>query len=255
MALARLEGLVLRSRDLGEADKIVVLFTRERGKMEAVARGARRARSRLLALAQPFTHGDFLLFLNSRGLHTLSQGEIIQPFRGLREDLTYMAYAAYFAEMVDWALPEEQPAENLLDTLLQALSILEAGEIAPSLVSRWFELHTLELLGYRPELSECVCCRMALTAGERRSLRFSVAEGGVLCPSCTEADPQAIRISGAVWQSMRFLLEKPSSRLAAFVLGDAENDVLERVLEACLEYRLERRLNSKAFLVAIEAMQ
>jgi DNA repair protein RecO (recombination protein O) len=254
VSLHRLEGLVLRARDLGEADKIVTLLTRERGKMDAVARGARRVRSRLLALAQPFTHGDFLLFLNRRGLHTLSQGEITQPFRRLREDLLLMAYAAHFTEIVHIALPAEQPAENMLEIILQALSLLESGEIAPSLVSRWFELHTLDVMGYRPELEACVHCRRPFAVGKQASLLFSTAEGGLLCQSCAHMDPRALSISGAVWQSMRFLLEIASSRLVTFRLGEAENASLESLLLEALEYRLETRLEAWSFLQSIQAM-
>jgi DNA repair protein RecO (recombination protein O) len=251
VSLHRLEGLVLRARDLGEADKIVTVLTRERGKMDAVGRGARRGRSRLLGLVQPFTHGDFMLFLNKRSLHTLSQGVIVRSFRKLREDLFLMAYAAHFTEIVYVAVPEEEPAESLFEITLEALRLLDNGEIAPSLVSRWFELHTLDVLGYHPELGECVRCRHPFVAGKQVTLMYSIAEGGLLCPSCAHVDPQAMSIGGAVWQSMRFLLQAPSSRLVSFRLTAAEDASMEALLRHTFEYRLEARLEAWDFLQSI----
>ena len=251
MSLHKLEGLVLRARDLGEADKIVTVLTRDRGKMDAVGRGARRGRSRLLGLVQPFTYANFMLFLNQRSLHTLSQGEIIHSFRRLREDLLLMAYAAHFTEIVDTALPEEEPAERLFEITLEALRLLDHGEIAPSMVSRWFELHTLGVLGYNPELGECVRCRHPFVAGKQVTLMYSIAEGGLLCPSCAHIDPQATSIGGAVWQSMRFLLRAPSSRLAAFRLTEAEDAAMEALLKQTFEYRLEAPLEAWDFLRSI----
>lgn len=253
MSLVRLEGLVLRTRDLGEADKVATLLTRERGKLQAVARGARRVRSRLLAVSQQFAYAKYLVFLNKRSLHTLSQGELIQPFRRLREDLVCMAHAAYFAELLDVAVYEDEPSEELFEIMISALALLEEGVVTPALVSRWFELRTLDVLGFRPEVDECVGCRAALVPGVKLPARFSVAGGGVLCQACVGEDPAAEFISGAAWQSMRYLRGVPAVKLSTFRLGEAENALLERLLAACIEYRLDKRLNSLAFLQSLVA--
>lgn len=255
MSLSKTEGLVVRTRNLGEADKIITLITRQRGKLDAVARGSRRVRSRLLAVSQPFAHGSYLLFLNDRSLHTLSQGELIQPFRHLRENLTCLAYASYLAELADMLLPEEEPDEEIYETVLHGFSLLEQGTINPSLIARWYELHMLDLVGFRPELATCTSCheQLALQGGVN-GLGFSIPGGGVLCPKCATSDGTSITLNGAAWQTMRYLLSAPADKLVTFHPQDDVLSTVANIITAYIEFRLERRLNALVFLHSVEGL-
>src|SRR5690554_1929461 len=112
MNLYRTDGIVLRTRPLGEADKILTLLTRDRGKIEVVARGARRPRNRLAAAAQPFSYLKVLIFAG-KGLDQLSQAEIIKSFGPIRENLVKMAYASFWSEFLDLLLPLEEENSEL----------------------------------------------------------------------------------------------------------------------------------------------
>ncbi|MCL6580917.1 MAG: DNA repair protein RecO [Firmicutes bacterium] len=213
------EGIVLRARDFGEADRVVTILDRDQGKLEAVAKGARRAQSRLRGPCQPFTRGSFLLW-HGRTLDGISQAETLEPFTALREDLVRLAAASYMAELTDDLVRERDPAPEIHDLLLESFRWLEAGPATPaevSLILRAFELRLLTFGGFAPVLEACAVCgrpvedwsgtgrRPAGTGrvgpgpvgaavakpedpGAVTLVAFSPAAGGVLCPAC-RVDP------------------------------------------------------------------
>ncbi|MUV39607.1 DNA repair protein RecO [Lentibacillus sp. JNUCC-1] len=99
--LEKVKGIVLKTQEYGETHKIVTLFGEQTGKITAIARGANKPRSKMTAITQPFIYAENFLYLNARGLSTLQQGDVIDSFRGIREDIIKTAYAAYIAELTD----------------------------------------------------------------------------------------------------------------------------------------------------------
>lgn len=257
MAFIRDEGLVLRTRDLGEADKVVTLLTRQRGKIQAVARGARRARSGLLPIAQLFAYGQYLVFIN-RSLHNLSQGQLVHPFRRLHEDLTAMAYAAYVAELADVSLPEEEPYADAFAATLAALELLEKGEHRPQLIINWYQLKMSIILGYQPEMAVCTICRQPLlttpTVGGA-TLYFDIQEGGCLCPACANGRLKARPLGLAVYKSLCYLLSTSAWQLADLRLNSNDEACIDDLLTCYIEHRLERHIHSGDFLRSLQHMQ
>ena len=156
MALYKTEGIVLRTRNLGEADRIITLYTREHGKVEGVDRGSRRVRRGLMGGTQLFTHGRYMLY-SGRSLETVSQAEIKRSFVGLRDDLVKLAHASYIAELLDVSLEPGEPSEDLFVLLQESFVAIDDG-LSPALVSRWYELRLMDLLGYQPEFARL--CRL-----------------------------------------------------------------------------------------------
>ena len=245
MALYTAEGIVLRTRNLGEADRIVTLYAREQGKVEAVARGARRVRSRLTGATQIFTHGRYVLF-SGRTLDTLSQAEIVQSFAPLREDLIKMAHASYLAELLDVCVEPGEPSEDLFALVLGGLQALAAG-VDPRVVSRHFELTVMSLLGYAPHVDSCVACR-----GEAEGrVSMSAREGGILCERCRSADPTAIRLERSTLEWVRRLLATRVDRMGVFRIGADDLRLLEAVGRAFVDLRVPRPLKSLSFLASV----
>lgn len=245
MSLYKDEGVVIRTRNLGEADRIVTLFTRGRGKVEGVARGARRTRSRLLGSTQLLTLGRYLIF-KGRSLDTISQAEIARSFSRLREELVLMGYASYLAELVDLAVEPGEPSEELFHSLVAALDQLEAGT-GPDLVVRWFDLRLMALLGYRPELDACVCC-----GGAPQEVRFSYREGGLLCTACAPGDASAVPVRRSTVEFVRRLLVTGADRLAVISPSPAELELMERAIRPYVDFRLPRPPKTVAFLSSIK---
>lgn len=245
MALYNAEAIVIRVRDFDEADKIAVLLTREEGKVQAVARGARRPRNRYAAATQLFTHVNAAMF-HGRSLDTLSQIDIVESFRNLREDLVRMAYATYSCELMDEMVKERQRHESTFLLLLTTLHLLNAQEMEPEPVLRAYELKLLSILGFRPSLEECVVCGKELGPGP--VVRFAPALGGVICPTCPSEGEPVLRLGRGTLETMKRLLDGDIRKAHIIrITGDLAME-MDRVLADYIGHRTERRLKSKEFL-------
>jgi len=247
MNLYRSEGIILRSRPLGEADKILTMLTRDKGKVEVVARGARRPRSRLLGAAQPFSYLKVLVF-TGKSLDQLSQAEIVRSFSVVRDNLVKTAYASYWMEILDLLLPLEEENGDLFLFTLAGLTVLEKCA-DPVLLSRAFELRVLHYLGYTPELA--VCARCGESPGDPPG-GFSPADGGVVCPACkTETEIRPLPLSKAGLEFMNRLLAADLRAIVNWEIPSCPQREVEGALAAFLEYRIEKPLKSLAFLQSI----
>lgn len=250
MALYTVEGIVVRVRNLGEADKVITLLSDDRGKVEAVARGARRPRNRLVGATQLFSYVTLQCF-SSRTLDSVSQAEIKESFRLLREQLEPMAYATYFAELTDRLVTDDDPHPGLVPLLLVALHLLQSGADADS-VRRMYELKLLTVLGYRPRLNECASCGgMALSSGQtgHPAWRWSGEAGGVVCGRC---DADGRPVSPGTLESMRHLLAADPRQAAQLRLGGAVATELSQLLAEYIGLRAPGRLKSLDFLESLQ---
>lgn len=182
-------GIILRRRDLGEADRIVTIYTNEFGKRSFAARGSRKTTSRIAGQLEPFSLVRIFV-ARTRGLHIISQVEAVEIFQGMRVNEVAITVAGIFAELVDWMTPEDQPNSDVFDLLQASLTLLDSGR-DPGLVTIAFELGLLRHLGYRPELYRCGVCGNELQLGENG---FSL-EGGVVCLNCRSNTPSVLPIS------------------------------------------------------------
>lgn len=240
--LYRVSGVIIRQRNLGEADRVVVLFTQDRGKLSGVARGVRRARSKLAGSLQLFCHGRFLLAAG-RSLDVITQVQLADTFSHLSQDIRRLSHASYLCELVDVLIEEGAPDEAIYDLLVAAFRALDEGS-DPATAVRIFELKLLTHLGYGPEMHTCVSCGAEVEGGE---MGFSAQEGGVLCHRCRQAQSVAIIPTG-VLRAMRDMIELPMEGLAKRRLTAAVGQEMERVMRAYVDYRLERPLKSAEFL-------
>jgi DNA repair protein RecO (recombination protein O) len=187
--LYRVRGIVLRRLDLGEADRIITIFTSERGKLRIVAKGSRRPSSKMAGHLEPFC-ATRLLVARTRGLDIVSQAETIEHFPDLRRSELAIATAGYLSELVDTLLPEDQAHEAVYELTYAALRLLNEGR-DPHLVMHVFEMGLLRQLGYRPELARCVSCGVEILP----ELNGFSLDGGVICPNCLRVRPDATPMS------------------------------------------------------------
>jgi DNA repair protein RecO (recombination protein O) len=238
VGLYRDQGVVLRTIKLGEADRIVTVFTQGHGKVRAVAKGIRKPTSRFGARLEPTSH-VVLQCYQGRELDVVTQVETIDAFRRLREHYGSLTHAISMLEAVDQVAQEREANPPLYRMLVGALRTLV---MSPSpMVAPAFFWKLLSLEGFHPILDRCARC--GDDAGP--FLAFDFGEGGVLCESCSrfggrrvEAEAIALlrRILGG---DLRGALTAPPERPGVEV---------ERLGVAALEYHLERRLRSAALL-------
>lgn len=241
--LYRVNAVVLRRRDLGEADRLLTVFTRDRGKLTLLAKGVRRQASRKAGHIEPFTHVD-LLVAKGKNLDIVTQAETLGAHRRLREDLWRSSWAYYVAELADAFTQDEDPNELLFDLLVETLDRLD--QVAdPALATRYYELHLLALAGYQPQLFRCVECN-ALLQPEVNFL--SLARGGCLCPRHGAHHPETIALPLPVLKVLRYLQTRSWDEVSPLQLSPATARQVESVLARYIVYHLERTLRSPAFL-------
>ena len=178
----RAEAIVLRHTDWGEADRLLTLYTREQGKVRAVAKGARKINSRKAGHLEPFTRVKLQL-ARGRDLLIVTQAESVDAYQPLREDLTRMSAAAYIIELLDRFVPDEEVSVPSLYRLLTETLARLSTEPDPWLPVRYYEMRLLDFLGFRPQLFECANCGREILPEDQF---FSYSAGGAICPRCGE---------------------------------------------------------------------
>jgi len=241
--LYRLSAIVLKRRDLGEADRLLTVMTRDKGKLTLLAKGVRKSASRKAGHVEPFTHVEFLV-AKGKSLDLVTQAETITAHRQLRENLLLSTWAYYVAELADVFTREDDPNALLFDLLLQTLGRLDQGE-EPALTVRYYELHLLSLVGYQPQLFRCVQCNEPLKPEDNF---FSVARGGVLCPKHGAHQVDTIPLPLVVLKVLRFLQSRPWEQVAQLRLSPGVARQVEALMGRYIVYHLERNLRSSAFL-------
>lgn len=245
--LQKIEGLVLRTTDYGESNKIVVIFTRENGKIGAMARGAKKPNSRLASVSQPLTYGHFLVMLGS-GLGSLQQGEIIHPLKSLKQDIFLTAYASYLVELTDKATEERKRNPYLFELLIQTLTYMDDG-LDPQVLTNIYEMKLLNSFGLYPILDGCAICKE--TEG---TFAFSIKEGGFICHRCIHNDPHHLKISPAVARLLRLFYYIDIHRLGSINVKDETKREIKKVIDAYYEEYSGLQLKTKKFLTQLEKL-
>lgn len=246
----RTPALILKRRDFGEADRLLTLLSPAHGKFNAIARGARKPTNSRTGHVELFTRVDMLL-QRGRELHSVSQVEVQAPYLPLREDLTRGAYASFAAEVADRFSQEgEDDSADLFD-LLDATFERLCHHPDPRLVSRFYELHLLDLVGFRPQLTVCVFTGDPIQPQDQF---FSFAEGGVVSPEAARFASSLRPLPLDVLKVLRHIQRSPFAHLESLRLSDGLHQRTERLMLDYLAYVLERRLQSVDFIRRIRAL-
>jgi DNA repair protein RecO (recombination protein O) len=249
------QGIILKQTKLGEFDKIVTIYTPEHGKVKAVAKGACRPKSKLGGNVEPLTH-SLLLLAKGRNLDIVTQSQTINGFLPLKSHLWRMACGLYVLELIDSFTVEGAENRLLFDLLLDVLNQLEKSDSNEAAL-RYFELHLLHYLGYRPQLHRCVSCDSPLKPMVNL---FSPSKGGLLCPGCSSQENRSCGQSETIssepslplsvaalkvlrlWQNCDYV-----TAMRVRIKPELSRE-LERVLCDYIRYVLQRELKSLTWL-------
>jgi len=240
MPLYKEQGIVLRAIKLGESDKIVSILTQGSGKIRAVAKGIRRTNSKFGARLEPLTHVSLLLY-QGRNLDTVTQAEIISPFRRIRGDFELIAAAETMVEAADKVAEEHERNLRLFLLLLSGLRALDERPFDPEAVAESYLLKLLSLSGFHPSFSACAVCGMP---GPHEW--FSAGQGGIVCQADAEHDAGRVAEPAVQWLN-------GLARADLMASGDMTPELQTRrearaMLFGFVEYHLERRMRSFALL-------
>lgn len=184
MASYQVTGINIGSFPLGESDKVITIFSPERGLIKAVAKGARKPGSKIAGRAEILQVND-LLISSTRSIDIITQAQTVKTFSRLRQNLELLSYGLYYAELtVHFGVGLCDEAKAYFDYLLFSLGRLNESGIEPAWLCLTFEMGLLEMLGYQPELDSCVLCRQALN--DYNLAIFHEELGGIVCRSCLD---------------------------------------------------------------------
>jgi len=242
------EALTLRAVKIREHDRVLTLLTRERGKVSAVAKGIGKPKSKLTPCTELLAHCRLTL-AEGKNMDVVTQVEVIDFFKGLRNDVYRLACAAYLAELVERTVQARQPAEPVYKHLMTAVRIISDGP-DPELAMRAFELVLLDFLGLAPQLSKCTRCGSD-DIGPRPA--FSPEAGGVLCTNCASMVEGRIAVTAGTVKTLQALVNVGWSGLNRLQASSDTRAQMRLAIKRHMDYHLDLHLKTLNFLRQIEA--
>lgn len=237
------EAIIIKKAKLGEADRILTLYTPELGKIQAVAKGVRRPKSKMAGHLELLTH-SLVSLARGRNLDTITGSQTINSFLTLKSDFGLTSYALYATELVNQFTADHIENRPLFRLLLETMEKLcQPGD--SELVLRYFELHLLNEVGYRPQLQQCVACHQPL---KPITNSFSSSAGGMLCPNCCRSQALPYSLSVNALKVLRLLQSSNYSTVSRVKMNPPLSQELETVMRDYLKYLLEREVKSAVFI-------
>ena len=229
------QGLVLRETEYKDADKLLTVLTKDRGKLTLRARGVRSKSSRLKSGCQLLAYSEFTVFEN-RGFHLVDEAVPIALFMPLRSDIEKLSLASYFAQVAEVLSQEDSPDSELLSLCLNAMYALAELEKPQVLIKAAFELRVACQAGYLPEVHGCTVC------GNPEADRFLVAAGVLQCAGCLSGEDTGLRmpVHSGTLNALRYITSCELKRLFSFRLGEDCLKELSDIAETYLLTQIER---------------
>lgn len=237
------EAIVIKKTKLGEADSIITFYTPHLGKRQGFARSVRKSKSRLAGHLELLTYSQVSL-ARGKNLDTITGSQTINTFLPLKSDLWLTSCALYTTELINQFTADHVENYPLFQLLLETMEHLCQAD-DKELVLRYFEMHLLETVGYRPQLRECVSCHRELTATTNS---FSASAGGMLCPDCSRSQPLTYPLSVNAQKVLRLIQNSDYPTASRLKLSANLSSELEKVISGYLKYLLEREVKSAAWL-------
>ena len=241
------EAIIIKKTRLGEADSILTLYTPHLGKIQGFAKSLRKTKSKMAGHLELLTH-SMVTLARGRNLDTITGSQTITSFLPLKTNLELTSYALYVIELVNQFTVERVENYALFQLVLETLDRLcQANN--KDLVLRSFEMHLLDSVGYRPQLQQCLACRVALQPTDNS---FCATVGGMLCPDCTVTQPVTTILSVNAQKVLRLLQGDDYGMVSRLRIDTELSNELEGVMRGYLRYLLEREVKSATWLDSLK---
>lgn len=242
-------GMVLTTMPISDYDKRITILTKERGKISAFARGARRPNSQLLAATNPFSFGEFELF-EGKSSYNVSKASIHNYFRELTLDVDAAYMGFYFLEFAEYFCQENNDEKEMLKLLYQSLRALESPSFSNALVRVIFELKAMTINGEGPSMFSCMHCHK-----KEELVHFSVRRGGMFCPECVKAIKElkgGTPVSGKDFRkihestryAMQYIVSTPVEKLFSFQVSEEVLTELQKIMKEYLHIYVKHTFKS-----------
>lgn len=244
MAVQRAEGIILRKYFLRETSYILVIFTKEFGKITGVMKGVRKPYPQFAGNFEIFALAEVLFYRKKKkAVDLITQCEALNFFLPIRKDVERTAYASYFLELVDIVANDYSPSEELYKILKESLNML-SGKNSAKRVSRIFELKFLETVGLSPHLDGCVSCGNNIEKKEY----FSVKSGGILCAECSKQDSGCLKLSQGTVNFIKRIQKTDISKTSGIKTAREVGMETEELLGRFIAFHIGRKIKSLNFI-------
>lgn len=235
MSVINTQAIVLKTLKFKENDVILTLFTRNYGKISAIARGAQRHKSKLMSTSQIFSYNNYVL-KKQNDMYVVYQSENIKSFYNIATDFDAFSYASFMAKLTEGIIVEGQTNNRLFVLLVRTLFLYSEGVKDPKFIFDAFILKFLDYTGFRPNVDSCTRC----SDSDYAYALFSVADGGIVCKKCIEKTDEYIKIDQTTIRLMQYILKNDiidiSKAEVARVLVDELFFLLKKYLVNYFEY-------------------
>ncbi len=241
--LQKVEAVIIMHRDFGEADRILRVLTPGLGKISVLAKGVRKSSSRKAPHIEPFTHSSLVL-AKGQNFWILTQADTIDRYLQINSDLYRTGLAAYILELSDRLVVEDQPDHSIFRLILDALRQIDEST-DPFIPATYYEIRLIDITGFKPELFHCVNCRREITQQDQY---FSILQGGVVCPACSQFQRNLLPVSQSSLKYLRHFQRSSYSQLKNLAIPLEKKNEVRKILDAYISSITERKLNSPEFI-------
>ena len=255
MNIYKTEAIILRDYDLGEQDKIVVFYSRRYGKTRAIAKGARRIKSRFACVIQPPSYNSLLVYKNRKGsLDIIRECVAKYQFLEIKKDLVRFAYVCYLVQLIDKLTEQGESQPSLFEILLKSLFVMESiSKCSLKILMESFQLKLLNILGYQPYLEGCINCGTKISSISY--FYFSSKLGGVLCQNCKIIDERRVSLSREAILLMRRLLFLKFEEISGARINKEIVKETEVILGTYLSYQGQIKMPDSCFIRSFEKLE
>lgn len=234
MGVLKTKGIVISENNFGDYDKMLTILTPGMGKIGCLAKGARRPKSLLMAGSQFLCFGDYMLF-KGNNTYTMNSCETIEIFYNIRMDIDKLIIASELNKIILDVTTENQNTYKILQLYLNTLYVLSEMDMDTKLLTSTFKLRLLSLLGFSPNVKECVNCK-----AQDDILYFSISDNGFKCASCGKSDKGAISILPETRDSIKYIFMSPAKKLYSFQTSKEAVKELEIISKVYFNEKMEK---------------
>lgn len=234
MRIVKTKGIIIAEKMMSDFDKVLTILTPNIGKIECVAKGARRPKSLLMAGTQFLCFGEYLLYKGSDN-YSMNSCETIELFYNIRTDLDKLKYAVYITKIINDVTTENQNNYRILQLYLNTLYVISNTDKNLELITSIFRLRLMAIIGYKPEINECKICKKT-----EDITKFSIKDNGVKCKECGKTDKGAIEISQTTKDAIRYIMLADAKKIYSFNIPEDSVKELKIISKIYLEEKLEK---------------
>ncbi|MGG7163839.1 DNA repair protein RecO [Clostridium ihumii] len=237
MNIITTRGVVIKTQDYKENDKLVWLFTEKLGKISLIAKGARKNKSKLMSITLPFCYGEFTLY-KGKSMYILNEGKIIESFQQFLDDFDYLIYGTYFNELIDIVSEDEEKQFELFKEFITCFYLMKSKVVDLELLSRAFELKVLKYTGYELNLNYCSMCNEKMKNSNYISFQYL----GAICDECEKS--YGTKITNMAYNILKFLNNSTLDKVSRVKVNEVARKEIYKILAQIISTNYQRRPKS-----------